>query len=355
MLINSPALFIDMWTKANNTTPEGCLFDMPLEGSSTDYTTQNQLLAIKAGVKYPYSGFMLPSTDGCTIKVKDITTLTNLIRFNHFLQAIIDKIQEKLCHQLGLRPTDVIKLPILFTGPDELYNSAIKSTGELFGIERGEDSLQVYLKKAYREIFNGANIGGVYHLSSNLANSIISPTFMICDTPHSILPIKEYMKDNIISPGSITHIYYADTWDTVKYQHGGLHCFTGETRDFTARATVTRANGAASSGAASSGATSYNANYNKVNKNIHALTKMVEEANMREAKAKNNTARNAAKQDKNNALGRLRSLVTDFISKYPAPPKQAAPPEQAGGSRRNKRSRRQKRTRRVRRTAKYRR
>jgi hypothetical protein len=345
MLINSPALFINMWTEANSTTPDECLFDLPLEGSGNDYTIRNQLLATKSSIKYPYSGFMLPSVDGCTIKVKDISTLTNLIRFNRFLQAIIDKIETKLCIEVGLRPTDVIRLPILFTGPDELYNSAIGQQGAVMGMQREEgQSLKNYLKSVYQLMFEVAEIGGVYHLSSNLANSIISPTYIICDTPHSILPIKEYMEDKIISPGSITHIYYADTWDTVKYQHGGLHCFTGETRDFTARATVTRANGAASSGAASSGA-----NYNKISRNINAHIKMIDEANMREAEAKNSTVRNAAKQAKNNALGRLRERMSQFVSQYVPQSKKA------GGSRRNKRSRRRKHTRRVRRTAKYRR
>jgi hypothetical protein len=237
MLINSPALFIQMWTEAAAANAEACLFDRPIE-AGFDQTHSDQLLGIKAGqeVKYPYSGFMLPSVNGCTIRLGDNASLQNLIRFNQFLQAVIDKIEIKLCRELGLRPADVIKLPILFTGPDELYNTAIAATGEMYGVEKNEEHPETFMQQSYSMIFDGAQIGGVYHLSSNLANSIISPTFMICDMPHSTLPIKAYLESNIVSAGGITHIYYVDTWNTVKYQHGGLHCFTGETRDFTARA-----------------------------------------------------------------------------------------------------------------------
>ena len=117
----------------------------------------------------------------------------------------------------------MIKIPILFTGPDELYAPAIVQQAEEWGMT---------VESFHREVFR-TRIGGVYHLSSNLVNSVISPTFMICDDPHSILPIDEHLRDTIIRRGGIEAIYFVDTWDSIKYQHGGIHCFTGETRDLT--------------------------------------------------------------------------------------------------------------------------
>lgn len=231
MLINSPALFLSMWRE--KTEGEGCVFDTPLERGFSD-TTSDQLLSIKVAqeVKYPYSGFMVPSVNGCSIRFSEYGTLQNLIRFNQFIQQVIDKIEIKLCRELGLRREDVIKLPILFTGPDELYSSAIALMGRLFDMPPTSTAAEVYPM-----IFPGL-AGGVYHLSSNLVNSIVSPTFMICDMPHSALPIQRYLEENVISPTGIRNIYYVDTWNSIKYQQGGLHCFTGETRDFTVRTTT---------------------------------------------------------------------------------------------------------------------
>ena len=105
-------------------------------------------------------------------------------------------------------PSDVIKIPILFTGPDELYAPAIVQRAEEWGMT---------VEGFYREVFR-TRIGGVYHLSSNLVNSVISPTCMICDDPHSTLPIDEHLRDTIIRRGGIEAIY-------IKYQHGGIHLF----------------------------------------------------------------------------------------------------------------------------------
>lgn len=219
MLINSPSLFLSMWSAASDRI--GCLFDTTLESGG------DQLLGMRseADENCPHSGFALPSVDDCTIRLAQFADaeLSNLIRFNSFLQSVLDTIEQSLCRELGLRSSDVIKIPILFTGPDELYAPAIVQQAEEWGMT---------VESFHREVFR-TRIGGVYHLSSNLVNSVISPTFMICDDPHSILPIDEHLRDTIIRRGGIEAIYFVDTWDSIKYQHGGIHCFTGETRDLT--------------------------------------------------------------------------------------------------------------------------
>jgi hypothetical protein len=213
ILMASPKLFIDMWETMSllvekGTIPDKCLFtiqfnfDQRMDGFG-DFNKKDKCNDIR------YSDF---------VRYKD-----NLIKYNLWIHTrILQPIKDKLINDLGISIDDVIDIPILYVGPDQLYKLNVHMEEAM-----GMDADVVDASKIIYKNF------GTYHLSSNFINSVVSTDYMISPFSHCNLPITEYITKHIIRPNGITHIFEVDTWKSVKYQHGGIHCFTIENRDFT--------------------------------------------------------------------------------------------------------------------------
>lgn len=272
MLIASPGKFIEMWESKKS--EEGCLFTKSFEtiGRVVSDTYEDGLIGSKfhAAEWGSFSpGFQGVGLDGCNIQKADFDNprMKPLIDFNKFLQTnIINLIKTRLCDAIGIDESLVIDIPILYTGPDELFNVAalkfdIASYGDKFTELMRNKTLEQFGSKypellelneglypkiqedpKYQDIMiflapyimNIAfeNFGAV-HLSDCFINSLYSTEFIIGPEIHTNIGIKEYIENEIITEGQkIKKIYYLSDWDWVKYQHGGIHCFTSELRDF---------------------------------------------------------------------------------------------------------------------------
>jgi hypothetical protein len=212
VLIASPGKFIQIWKE--NLNSDKCLF------------TTNTGLNDGFAYNHPYHdsgpamilrdncGFNMSSeSNPCPILIKDFYKYKALIRFQEFIQInIINNIKEKLKNVLSLDDEDFIDIPILYMDPDGLITNPLETVEMLGG--------QNYLPNT-----------GIYHLSTNFINSVISTKYMISPKSFCNLPIEQYYINNIRRPGGIEDIHFVNTWDTVKYQHGGIHCYSSERRD----------------------------------------------------------------------------------------------------------------------------
>jgi hypothetical protein len=253
MLVASPQKFIDIWKNEweKDNTNDKCLFERPIikrkpkEGELPGEGEQNLLLTQTKQENPTPVGFKMGDCD-MRINQFENPELQPLIQFNSEVQTrILNKIKNSLKTKLGLLDSDIIDIPILYTGPDELFGSieTLRNTIKEYGLLKNY-SIENEVKQAKKEeeelnklsyghliekIFNNF---GLFHLSSNFINSVISDNLMISPFMHSNLPLKQYIHDAVKSEGGITDIFEVDTWYSVKYQHGGIHCFTNELRDY---------------------------------------------------------------------------------------------------------------------------
>lgn len=248
VLLASPQKFVDLWEIAANRITGGdtCLFRKKIIGAERrklktywsgkkNTKSNNQLLGLRKGVndQYEFSkvsiGINFEDTI-CDIKIKDFTNkrYQSLIQFNSWLQAnILNTIKKQLMQELEIKETDIIDVPILYVGPDELFSYVTNIFG-MFSNSPIENVKNV--PAILKELFDGAF--GVYHLSNNFINSLYSNKYIVAPKLQDNIGVINYLRDEVIREGSIEKIYDdIDEWTTIKYQHGGLHCYTTEYRD----------------------------------------------------------------------------------------------------------------------------
>lgn len=246
VLLASPKMFIDLWKTAaeNKVTPKDkCLFRKLI--SSTRMTeikqvrektitgkANDQLLTTRKLNEYQRVG--IPIKDiYCDMLISDFTNerVAPLIQFNLWLQsAILDKIKQQLILELKITSDDIIDIPILYIGPDELFGYYTKQLDEFLEVfDLSSPTTIEEFKEGYKSLFGNF---GVYHLSNNFINSLYSSNYIISPILEDNIGIINYIKNAIIKPGYIDEIYdVVDEWNTIKYQHGGVHCYTTESRD----------------------------------------------------------------------------------------------------------------------------
>ena len=250
VLLASPKKFIEMWRSKAASEPANsslCLFkkrlnlltpdDTPGKKSYNSRDTNGLLFQRFLQAKYKV-GLELQYRD-CPIKIKDFDKPDKrpLIEFNLWLQsAILDKIKQQIIHELDIYEGDIIDIPILYIGPDELF-SPLNATGRNWGLERKETNTDLnFIVKTFKALYENF---GVYHISNNFINSLYSSNYIVSPILEDNLNSIEYIRAQVIRPGCIEKIYdVVDEWTTVKYQHGGLHCYTTETRDISRLAEV---------------------------------------------------------------------------------------------------------------------
>jgi hypothetical protein len=229
ILIASPAKFLELWETASTkeASRDLCLFNKPLLTGKD--TQRNQLLTVRS-LNTEYKIGIQKRADDCDILVKDYSDemTRSLIEFNRWLQtAILNKIKQQLIEELGVTMADFIDIPILYIGPDELLNY-VSNGPPVFGFP--SNSVNHFV--SYVAMLN--NVFGVYHISNNFINSLYSTNYIVAPEMNDNIGCETYITDQVKSDGGIQQIYFKiDEWDTVKWQHGGLHCYTTESRNTT--------------------------------------------------------------------------------------------------------------------------
>jgi hypothetical protein len=291
MMIASPGQFLTMWA-AEREKP-GCLFKKTFEavGSSMAAYSRDPFVTgkfsaqnIKEGAKTirqssgnsasvdritekmnaSIFGFQ-PAAGNCNILKTDFANprMAPLKSYNQYLQDhFLDNIKTYLCTKIGLPERFVIDVPILYMGPDEIFNltlaklkvegyeaeipaEAVLKLKREFGLEGAPDdpfdffnyiidnNLDEVFVYAAPYIYGSQNMNfGTYHLSDCFINSLYNTTFIIGPEISTDIGIEGYLEGKILSGRKIQKIFYLDDWRYVKYQHGGIHCFTSELRDY---------------------------------------------------------------------------------------------------------------------------
>lgn len=230
ILIASPAKFLELWETAyaDEGRRSDCLFTKLF--LSDDYEARNYILQARTqNAKYKV-GIQKQSPD-CDILIGDFSNeMTRSLReLNAWIQTtILDKIKEQLISELAVTMDDFIDIPLLYIGPDELF-SYLSSTAADWGFQKNpQKPLNMFV--SFVKIAN--NNFGLYHISNNFINSLYSSKYIVSPTFDDNIGCEEYIRGEVIRPGCIEHIYdVVDEWTTVKWQHGGLHCYTTESRD----------------------------------------------------------------------------------------------------------------------------